>query len=106
MVRSSNARAALAMIPAKPGPHQASCPIPDILMPQFRAIVWAMASNPRNSAEFWRDKAEEARAMSEQFHDSVNRLAMLEVAAQFERSAATLEALKGHLNPTHERKAG
>lgn len=66
----------------------------------------AMVFNPRNSAEYWRHKAEEARAMSEQFHDAVNRLAMLEVAAQFEKIAATIETLKDHLKPTDERKTG
>ena len=65
-----------------------------------------MVSNPRGSARCWRDKAEEARAMSEQFHDAVNRLAMLEVAAQFERIAVTIETLKNHLDPTDERKTG
>jgi hypothetical protein len=59
-------------------------------------------------AEYWRNKAEEARVMAEGFRDPASRLAMFEVATHFESIAARVESLRAHLRLVEEdeRKGG
>lgn len=53
--------------------------------------------NRRGGAEFWRRAANDARVMAETFNDSAARLAMLEIARQYESIARRAHARRAAL---------